>query len=194
MESWSGLPLLRGCEKRSSRISVEGSQPDIAHRDLARLALDLEANKPRLVIDGVFVVINEDGHQLTVHDVHHDAAAGDDLVVVPFVHLHVAAQGLLVTDGCDKAVGLPGERLRYLAAIGEDALHGVFGIPLAGVGGSSCRDGKPEIGLRTRHHEFPVVRWLALGLLPGPWQAGEAAVLDAASTTLFNFHLQLEVE
>jgi hypothetical protein len=126
MDSLSGLPSLRGCEKRSSLASVEGSQPDVAHGDLARLALDLEADESRLIIDGVFIVIDEDRHQLAVHDVHHDPSAGDDLVVVPFIHLHVAAQGLLVTDVRDETVGLSGERLGYLASIGEDALHGVF--------------------------------------------------------------------
>ena len=36
------------------------------------------------------VVINEDRHQLAVHDLHHHTAARDDLIVVPFVHPDIA--------------------------------------------------------------------------------------------------------
>ena len=69
---------------------IESPEPDIAHGDLARLTFDLEANESRLVIDGIFIVIDKDRHQLAIHDVHHHTPACDDLVVVPFIHLHIA--------------------------------------------------------------------------------------------------------
>src|SRR5258708_2473741 len=102
---------------------VESAQPDIAHGDFARLAFDLEADESRLVIDGVLIVIDEDRHQLAVHDVHHHTAARDDLVIVPFVDLHIATECLLVADIGNHAGRLAGQRLRYLAALGEDSLH-----------------------------------------------------------------------
>src|SRR3954452_13151819 len=64
---------------------VKPPKPDIAHRDLAGLAFDLEADEPRLVIDGVSIVVDEDGHELAVHHVHHHTASGNDLIVIPFV-------------------------------------------------------------------------------------------------------------
>src|ERR1700735_2640614 len=67
-------------------------------------------------------------------------------------------------------------------------------MPLAGVVRSLCADRKPEVGLRTGHHKFQVVGRLASGLRPAPGDAGDAAVLNAAAPTLFNLHLQLEVE
>ena len=50
----------------------------------------------------------------------------DNLVVVPFIDLHVAAERQLVADCGDQAVGLAGQCLGHLAAIGKDALHRVF--------------------------------------------------------------------
>ena len=42
--------------------SIEFTQPDIPHGDLARLTFDFEADQAGLVIDGVLVVIDENGH------------------------------------------------------------------------------------------------------------------------------------
>ena len=44
------------------------------------MAFDLETDQSRLVIDGVFIVVNKDRRELAVHDSHHDASAGNDLV------------------------------------------------------------------------------------------------------------------
>src|SRR5579862_911096 len=165
---------------------VERSEPDIAHGDLAWLTFDFKADETGLVIDGVHVVVNEDGHQLAVHDMHHDSAARDDLVFIPFVNLYIAAKGVLVADRGDKTIGLVGERLCHLAAISKNALHGVLGVPLAGVGCSLRADREPEVGLRARHHKLQVVRWQSGGLRPCPRYTGDAAVLNSPTASFFD--------
>jgi hypothetical protein len=41
--------------------------------------------RPETLLEECGVVVDEDGHELAVDDVHHDGAAGDDLVLVPAV-------------------------------------------------------------------------------------------------------------
>src|SRR5579863_1118728 len=114
MQSWTTF------SRSYSPELVERPQPDIAHRDLARLAFDFETDKSRLVIDRVLVVIDEYCHQLAVHDMHHHPAARDDLVVIPFIDLHIATQRLYVAYIGNQAIGLSRQRLCYLPAIRED--------------------------------------------------------------------------
>src|SRR4051812_33295888 len=174
--------------------SVEVPEPDIAHRDLARLTFDLEADQSRLIVGGVFVVIDEDRHQLTVHDVHHHAAARNDLVVIPLVDHHVSTERLFVAYVRDEAVGLAGKRLRDLAAICEDALHRVFGVPLTCIACGLRTDWKPKVCLRAGHHKSEVIRGLPGWLGTRPRYAGDATVLNATATAVLDFHLQLEIE
>jgi hypothetical protein len=70
-----------GCYDGERDQLVELPEQDIAHRDLIRLAFDLEGDETWLVFDRVFIVIDEDRHPPAVHDMHHHAAARDDLVV-----------------------------------------------------------------------------------------------------------------
>jgi len=55
-----------------------------------------------------------------------DAFSRDDLVVIPLGDLHMSTERILIADLCDKAIGLPRQRLRYLPPIRENALHRVF--------------------------------------------------------------------
>src|SRR5262249_8381539 len=101
---------------------------------------------------------------------------------------------LLVANGTDETIRLAGKRLSYLAAIGEYALHCIFGVPLPCMRRAPSVDRKPEICLRASHHEFEVIRWLTRRLLPCPWHTCDASILNPATSAFFDFHLQLQVE
>ena len=57
-----------------------------------------------------------------------------------------------------------------------------------------ARDREPEVCLRAGHHKLEVIRRLAGGLRSCPRYAGDASVLNAATTAFFDLHLQLQVE
>src|ERR1700712_4899083 len=53
---------------------------------------------------------------------------------------------------------------------------------------------KPEVRLRSGHHETKIVGRLSGGLGARPGDTGDATVLNATAATLFDLHLQLEIE
>ena len=104
-----------------------------------------------MVVGGVGVVVDVDGHELAVDDVDEGAASRDDVVLVPVIDFDVATEGGSVAD-----VAYKGRALDDLPSPGEDSERCVFGVELAGVDEGSGVDWKPEVGLGAGHHPVEI--------------------------------------
>src|SRR5262245_37084760 len=97
--AWPSRPK----EKRPRRRSVQLLDPDIANRHFRR-RLDLDAELARLIVRRLWIVVDHHRHQLAVDDVEEGAAARDDDVLIPVVHLHDAAEAVAVGDRAHEAL------------------------------------------------------------------------------------------
>src|SRR6185295_3985422 len=77
--------------------SIQLLHPDVANVDLGG-GLYLDAEQSRLIVRGSRIIVDHDGHQLSVQDMHARAAARDYSVLVPVVHLGERAQGRAISD------------------------------------------------------------------------------------------------
>src|SRR5260370_20192909 len=108
--------------RREIRSSVQLLHPDVAHRNLGG-RLDLYAEQAGLIVRRSRVVVDHHRHQLAVQNVDAGAAAGDDRVLVPVVHLDDLAEDLAVADIAHEPLSAVAGALNHLPAPSEDA-HG----------------------------------------------------------------------
>src|SRR6185312_8461609 len=147
-----------------------------------------------LVVGGIRVVVDVDGHELAIDDVHANGAAGDDGVLIPLVRLHEIAERRAIADDAHEAFFRRAKIFHDLPTPGDDAHGRVLGIKLAGVNAA-----RPEIRLRAGHHPVEIHRADVGGddAADGrePRDAGEAAILKAAAAVAedFDFKFQREI-
>src|SRR6185312_5905208 len=195
LRALSSLDLASRC---SCLKSVDLAQPDVSDGYLRRRSFELDTDETGDVVGALEVVVDEDGHQLAIDNVHHHRPARDDLVLIPAVDVDVAAECLTWRNvGNERVIGrvarLRAGGLGDLTTPGEDAESSVFAIELAAVLVMLGIDREPEVGLRSRHQPCRfgqlLPRTCANPRLPdGP------AILDAGAAAELDLDLQLEVE
>lgn len=170
---------------------LEFFDPYVADGDFGG-GFDFYAEEAGLVVGGVGVVIDHDGHELAVDDLDEGAAAGDDDVFVPIVFFDEGAELGTVADGAHELFFGEAGAFDNLAAPGLDAHGGVFGIELAGpIAGTG-----PEVGLRASEHPIEI-HGADVGGDVGrnvgePGLAGLAAVLEATAASAFDLNLKFQ--
>ena len=124
---------------------------------------------------------------------HERAAARDDHILVPVVHLDHVAERRPIADRADQRFAARAEAFHDLSAPGEDPHRRVLGVELPGIDAA-----RPEVGLRTRHHPVhvngPDVGGHRSRNIGEPGQPGLAPVLEPAATIAFDLDLELQRE
>ena len=166
--------------------------PNVPHEQFCN-GLNLNSKIAGLIVGGIRIVIDIDGHKLAVHDVHASAAAGDDRVLIPLVGLHEAAEFFAIADSAQESLFLSAETFHDLPAPRDDAHRRVLGIKLAGVNLA-----RPEVRLRTSHHPIEIHR-ADVGGHDGadrrePRNARLAAILKASAAVAEDFNFEFERE
>ena len=115
----------------ATRFSWEVPQPQISKRDFAG-AFDLKSDDSLCRSHGR-IVINEDGHEMSVHDVHQRSPSRNDVNLIPFTRLDVILQLVGIAQCREKTHFFALLGAHNLAASGDDAARRGLLVKLTGV-------------------------------------------------------------
>src|SRR5262249_32970482 len=94
-------------------------QPEISERNLTR-TLDLKTDHA-LRNGHRGIIINENRHDVSINDVNHFIAAGNDVHLIPIISFDVSLEFIGIAEHCDRPGLLSWLVLHDLSAPGDDA-------------------------------------------------------------------------
>src|SRR5215813_2429123 len=167
---------------------LEVLQPEISERNLTR-TFDLKTdhalrNRHRRII------INENRHDVSINDVNHFIAAGNDVHLIPIISFDVSLEFIRIAEHCEQPGLLSLLGLHDLSSPGDDAAASSLLVKLTAVA--------PDI-IKVRLIAFQIVFWVCrIWVLSAAslrrW-CYRAAILDpAVKARPFQFHFQFQLK